>query len=178
MTNVATAYDTTQKVYYPKVPATALAKGLAMRLACSGVLPWWSVSAVSRRESMLKLLSDMPQADVPCRKLDRGVACTTAARYFSCSALDVALSDETANISSVCKANTVKPPYYVHTSNRKISLYLLTRSLYLTWFELNNEVHQYRKGPKFSVFINEIYLLKRDQDLSKRFYCITLLRSK
>jgi hypothetical protein len=40
-------------------------------------------------------------------------------------------------------------------------LYLLTRSLYLTWFVLNNEVHQYRKGPTFSVLINKGYLLKR-----------------
>jgi hypothetical protein len=60
---------------------------------------------------------------------------------------------------------TVKPLYYVHARDRKISLYLLTRSLYLTWFVLNKEVHQYRKGPKFSVLINEVYLLKR-------FYCI------
>jgi hypothetical protein len=33
----------------------------------------------------------------------------------------------------------------VHTRDQKISLYLLTRSLYLTWFVLNNEVHQYRR---------------------------------
>jgi hypothetical protein len=65
---------------------------------------------------------------------------------------------------------TVKPLYYVHTRDQKISLYLLTRSLYLTWFVLNNEVPQYRKGPKFYVLINEVYLLKRG--LLKRFYCI------
>jgi hypothetical protein len=38
----------------------------------------------------------------------------------------------------------------------------------LTWFVLNNEVHQYRKGPKFSVLISGVYLLKRG--LLKRFY--------
>jgi hypothetical protein len=65
---------------------------------------------------------------------------------------------------------TVKPLYYVHTRNQKVSLYLLTRSLYFTWFiVLNNEVYEYRKGPKFSVLINEVYLLKR-------FYCIALFK--
>jgi hypothetical protein len=49
---------------------------------------------------------------------------------------------------------------------------LLTKSLYLTWFAFNNEVHQYRKGPKFYVLINEVYLLKRD--LLKRFYCTSI----
>jgi hypothetical protein len=58
------------------------------------------------------------------------------------------------------KASTVKPLYYVHLRDPKISLNLLTRSLYLTWFVLNNEVHQYRKGPKFSVLTSEVYLLK------------------
>jgi hypothetical protein len=48
------------------------------------------------------------------------------------------------------------------------------RSLYLTWFALYNEVHQYRKGPKFSVFINEVYLLK--MDLFKKFYCSKRIR--
>jgi hypothetical protein len=42
---------------------------------------------------------------------------------------------------------TVKPLYYVHARDPKISLDLITRSLYLTWFVLNNEVQQYRKGP-------------------------------
>jgi hypothetical protein len=70
-----------------------------------------------------------------------------------------------------CICNTVKPLYYVHTGDRKISLYLLTRSLYLTWFVLNKEVHRHRKGPKFSALINEVYLLKRD--LLKRFYCMS-----
>jgi hypothetical protein len=57
------------------------------------------------------------------------------------------------------KFNTVKPLFY--TRDRKISLCLLTRSLYLTWLVLNNEVHRYKKGPEFSVLINEVYLLKR-----------------
>jgi hypothetical protein len=60
---------------------------------------------------------------------------------------------------------TVKPLSYVHAKDPKISFYLIMRSLYLTWFVLNNEVQQYRKGPKFFVLNNKVYLLKR-------FYCI------
>jgi hypothetical protein len=37
-------------------------------------------------------------------------------------------------------------------------LRLLTRSLYLTWFVLNNEVHQYRKGPKFCPYQRGIFI--------------------
>jgi hypothetical protein len=66
----------------------------------------------------------------------------------------------------------VKPLHYVHAREQKISLYLLTRSLYLTWFVLNNEVHRYKKGPIFSVPINEVYSLRRD--LLKRFYYISI----
>jgi HJR/Mrr/RecB family endonuclease len=66
----------------------------------------------------------------------------------------------TYTIVPIAMTYTVKPLYYVHTRDQKVSLYLLTRSLYLTWFVLNNEVHEYRKGPKFSVLINEVYLLK------------------
>jgi hypothetical protein len=36
----------------------------------------------------------------------------------------------------------------------------------------NNEVQQYRKGPKFFFLNNEVSLLKRD--LLKRFYCIRM----
>jgi hypothetical protein len=63
--------------------------------------------------------------------------------------------------SAACQTlfiTTIKPLYYVHTMDPKISLYLLTRSLCLTWFVLNKEVHQYRKGPKLSVHINEVFI--------------------
>lgn len=59
---------------------------------CSGVA--FLSSAAIKRESMLRELSDMPQAD-PCRNIDTGVAATRAAIYFSCSNVDV-LSDELA----------------------------------------------------------------------------------
>lgn len=61
---------------------------------CSGVA--FLSSAANRSESMLKELSDIPQAD-PCRNIDTGVAATRAAMYFSCSNDDV-LSDEFAEI--------------------------------------------------------------------------------
>jgi hypothetical protein len=62
---------------------------------CSGVA--FLSSAASRRESMLKELSDIPQAE-PCRSIDTGVEATRAVMYFSCSNDDV-LSDELAEIS-------------------------------------------------------------------------------
>ena len=59
---------------------------------CSGVAVL--SSAANNSESMLKELSDIPQAE-PCRSIDTGVEATSAAMYFSCSKDDV-LSDEFA----------------------------------------------------------------------------------
>lgn len=70
----------------------ALLKGLLL-LAISGVsVPptRWS-SAASSSESMLRLLSLMPQAE-PLVTLATGVAATTADRYRSCSTDEVVVS--------------------------------------------------------------------------------------
>lgn len=71
----------------------ALLKGFL--LDCSGVA--LRSSAASSRESMLRELSDIPQAE-PCRSTDNGVAATKAIMYFSCSNVDV-VSEDVAKIS-------------------------------------------------------------------------------
>lgn len=55
------------------------------RLATSGVRvpPSLGSSAAKRRESMLRLLSDIPHAEL-WRSANMGVAATNAERYFSC----------------------------------------------------------------------------------------------
>jgi hypothetical protein len=57
----------------------------------------------------------------------------------------------------------------LHTQTRdpKINLYILINEVPI----LNIEANQYRKGPKFSVLINEVYLLLK-RGLLKRFYCM------
>lgn len=62
------------------------------RRDCSGVT--FRSSVAKSNESMLNVLSDIPQAEF-CRIMDRGVAETSAAMYFSCSKEDV-LSEEVA----------------------------------------------------------------------------------
>lgn len=76
---------------YPKVPI-ALLKGLDLRTT-SGVRvpPTNGSSAASSNESMLRVLSDIPHAEV-CFAANTGVADTKADRYFSCNAININLT--------------------------------------------------------------------------------------
>lgn len=65
------------------------------RRDCSGVA--LRSSAANNKESILRELSDIPQAE-PCLSADKGVAATRAIIYFSCSKDDVVSEDVAMNV--------------------------------------------------------------------------------
>jgi hypothetical protein len=72
-------------------------------------------------------------------------------KLAKCKIADItAYENNNSNESQKHDLYTVKPLYYVHTRDPKISLYVLMRSLYLTWFVLNNKVHQESGGKEIN----------------------------